>query len=120
MEAPLACVDRSVERLRTRAAELDADDSLARLRERFELPDGLVYLDGNSLGALPRSVPDRLADVVRREWGAGLIASWATSGWWLAPLRVGDRLAPLLGAGPGQVVVGDSTSSNVFKVLVAA
>lgn len=104
------------------AAELDAADELAHCREEFVLdgPGGCVYLDGNSLGALPRSVPGRLADVVEREWGRLRIRSWSESGWWSAPERIGERIAPLVGAGPGQIVVGDSTSVNVFKALVGA
>ncbi|MGW2954455.1 kynureninase [Streptomyces eurythermus] len=101
------------------AEKLDAEDELAALRDRFVLDDA-VYLDGNSLGALPAHVPGRLADVVRREWGELRIRSWEESGWWTAPERVGDRIAPLVGAAPGQIVVGDSTSVNVFKALVAA
>jgi kynureninase len=101
------------------AEELDAGDGLAGVRERFVLDD-VVYLDGNSLGALPAHVPGRVEDVVRRQWGELRIRSWEESGWWTAPERIGDRIAPLVGAGPGQVVVGDSTSVNVFKALVAA
>ncbi|MDO0926581.1 kynureninase [Streptomyces sp. TG1A-8] len=103
-----------------RAKELDAADGLAPLRSRFVLDPGTVYLDGNSLGALPAHVPDRVADVVRRQWGELRIRSWEESGWWAAPERIGDRIAPLVGAAPGQIVVGDSTSVNVFKALVAA
>ncbi|MFI1533642.1 kynureninase [Streptomyces anandii] len=105
--------------LDTKARELDSADELAPLRDRFVL-DGSVYLDGNSLGALPANVPDRIADVVRRQWGELRIRSWEESGWWTAPERIGDRIAPLVGAAPGQIVVGDSTSVNVFKALVAA
>ncbi|MEV6292636.1 kynureninase [Streptomyces sp. NPDC051896] len=101
------------------AARLDAADELAPLRSRFVLDD-VIYLDGNSLGALPANVPDRVADVVRRQWGELRIRSWEESGWWTAPERIGDRIAPLVGAAAGQVVVGDSTSVNVFKALVAA
>ncbi|MEU0659768.1 kynureninase [Streptomyces lavendulocolor] len=104
----------------TRAAALDAGDQLAKHRELFALDDGVVYLDGNSLGALPRHVPARMADVITREWGELRIRSWEESGWWTAPERVGARIAPLVGAAPGQVVVGDSTSVNVFKALVGA
>ncbi|MFJ4314753.1 kynureninase [Streptomyces lavendulae] len=106
--------------LAERAARLDALDGLAKLRERFTLPDGVVYLDGNSLGALPAAVPDALTDVVRRQWGELLIRSWDESGWWTAPERIGDLIAPLVGAAPGQVTVGDSTSVNLFKALVGA
>ncbi|MEU0270331.1 kynureninase [Streptomyces sp. NPDC006307] len=105
--------------LRNRASLLDAKDELAKHRELFALDDG-VYLDGNSLGALPRHVPDRVADVINRQWGELRIRSWDESGWWTAPERIGDRIAPLVGAAPGQVVVGDSTSVNVFKALVGA
>ncbi|WP_037762243.1 kynureninase [Streptomyces sp. 142MFCol3.1] len=102
-----------------RAAQLDAADELAALRKRFVLDDA-VYLDGNSLGALPADVPARIDDVVRRQWGELRIRSWEESGWWTAPERIGDRIAPLVGAAPGQIVVGDSTSVNVFKALVGA
>ncbi|MGW3954935.1 kynureninase [Streptomyces sp. NPDC004752] len=101
------------------AKRLDAADELAPLRSRFVLDD-VVYLDGNSLGALPANVPDRVADVVRRQWGELRIRSWDESGWWTAPERIGDRIAELVGAAPGQIVVGDSTSVNVFKALVGA
>jgi kynureninase len=100
--------------------ELDAADPLAPVRERFDLDDGVTYLDGNSLGALPRSVPARLDQVIRQEWGRLRIRSWEESGWWDAPTRVGDLLAPLLGAAPGQVLVGDSTSVALFKGLIGA
>jgi kynureninase len=102
-----------------RAAELDAADELAGLRKRFVLDD-VVYLDGNSLGALSVEVPGRVEDVVRRQWGELRIRSWEESGWWTAPERIGDRIAPLVGAAAGQIVVGDSTSVNVFKALVGA
>ncbi|GGV19246.1 kynureninase [Streptomyces spectabilis] len=105
--------------LRVRAAALDAADGLAAKRKEFVL-DATVYLDGNSLGALPANVAGRVADVVTREWGGLRIRSWEESGWWTAPERVGERIAPLIGAGPGQVVVSDSTSVNVFKAVVAA
>ncbi|MDA4887173.1 kynureninase [Streptomyces sp. MS2A] len=101
------------------AEQLDAADGLAAVRERFVLDD-VTYLDGNSLGALPVHVPARVEDVVRRQWGELRIRSWEESGWWTAPERIGDRIAPLVGAAAGQVVVGDSTSVNVFKALVAA
>ncbi|TXS30667.1 kynureninase [Streptomyces sp. ms191] len=107
------------ETLREDALLRDADDPLGKLRERFTLDDA-VYLDGNSLGALPAHVPARMADVITREWGQLRIRSWDESGWWTAPERIGDRIAPLVGAAPGRIVVGDSTSVNVFKAVVAA
>ncbi|MFJ1866440.1 kynureninase [Streptomyces sp. NPDC088097] len=106
--------------LAARAARLDAEDGLGKLRERFALPEDLVYLDGNSLGALPAAVPGAVDDVIRRQWGELLIRSWDESGWWTAPERIGDLLAPLVGAAAGQVTVGDSTSVNLFKALVGA
>ncbi|MFJ5848686.1 kynureninase [Streptomyces sp. NPDC092903] len=105
--------------LQERARALDAADELAPLRELFTLDD-TVYLDGNSLGALPRHVPARLQEVLTREWGELRIRSWGESGWWTAPERIGDRIAPIVGAAAGQIVVGDSTSVNVFKAVVAA
>ncbi|MDX3575560.1 MULTISPECIES: kynureninase [unclassified Streptomyces] len=105
--------------LASTAQQLDSGDELAFKRAQFVLDDG-VYLDGNSLGALPRSVPGRVEDVVRRQWGALRIRSWDESGWWTAPERIGDRIAPLVGAAAGQIVVGDSTSVNVLKALVGA
>ncbi|WP_432155926.1 kynureninase [Streptomyces sp. bgisy153] len=105
--------------LALKAEKLDAGDELAGKRAEFVLDD-TVYLDGNSLGALPAAVPAAVADVVRRQWGELRIRSWEESGWWTAPERIGDRIAPLVGAAPGRIVVGDSTSVNVFKAVVAA
>ena len=105
--------------LALKAEKLDAADELAGVRSQFVL-DGVVYLDGNSLGALPVAVPGRVEDVVRRQWGELRIRSWEESGWWTAPERIGDRIAALVGAAAGQIVVGDSTSVNVFKAVVAA
>lgn len=105
--------------LAAEAKKLDAADELAGVRAQFVLDD-VIYLDGNSLGALPAGVPGRVEDVVRRQWGALRIRSWDESGWWTAPERIGDRIAPLVGAAAGQIVVGDSTSVNVFKALVGA
>jgi kynureninase len=106
----------------TRAAclALDAADPLAPLRAHFDLPEGLIYLDGNSLGARPRAALERAAHVVAREWGRDLIQSWNTAGWFEMPRRLGDRLAPLIGARSGEVVVTDTTSLNLFKALAAA
>jgi kynureninase len=99
---------------------LDAADPLAPLRERFDLPEGLIYLDGNSLGARPRTATARVQEVVAREWGQDLIRSWNSAGWFDMPKRLGDRLATLIGARPGEVVVTDTTSLNLFKALAAA
>jgi kynureninase len=102
------------------ALALDAADPLAPLREQFHIPEGLIYLDGNSLGVLPRSTAARVQQVVEQEWGQGLIRSWNSAGWMALPARVGDKIAQLVGAGPGELVVADSTSVNLFKVLAAA
>ena len=100
--------------------QLDLQDPLRPLREQFSLPSGLIYLDGNSLGALPKSTAARVAQVVTQEWGQGLIGSWNEAGWFDMPQRLGDRIASLIGAGPGEVVATDSTSINLYKVLSAA
>jgi kynureninase len=105
---------------RTEAVALDDRSPLRERRGLFDLPDGLVYLDGNSLGALPRTVAGRLQQVVTREWGSGLISSWNTADWVGLSRRVGSRIAPLVGAEAGDVHVGDSTSVTLFKTLVAA
>jgi kynureninase len=106
--------------LAARAAELDAADPLAGVRSSFLLPPGLVYLDGNSLGALPAAVPPVVAEVVELQWGVDLISSWERHGWWDAPDRVGEAVGRLVGSAPGQVLVGDSTSVNLFKCYLAA
>lgn len=103
-----------------RAADLDAADSLAPFAAEFHVPGGVIYLDGNSLGLMPKSVPARLAAVAGGEWAEGLIRSWTDAGWFTLPMTVGDRIAPLVGARPGEVAVGDSTSVNLFKGLAAA
>lgn len=105
---------------REQALALDARDPLAALREHFTLPPGVIYLDGNSLGACPKATPARIARAVEQEWGQGLIASWNSAGWIALPRRLGDRLAPWIGAQPGEVLVADSTSTNLYKVLHAA
>jgi kynureninase len=99
---------------------LDARDPLAPLRDQFDLPEGVIYLDGNSLGARPRAALARVQEVVAHEWGRDLIRSWNSAGWFDLPRRLGDRLAPLIGARAGEVVVTDSTSLNLFKALAAA
>ena len=105
---------------RSGCAALDAADPLARWRDHFAIPAGVVYLDGNSLGALPLAAADRLAATVSEEWGDGLIRSWLDARWMEAPLRTGAKIARLIGAGERQVVVGDSTSVCLFKLVCAA
>lgn len=99
---------------------LDREDPLAPFRDELVVPEGVIYLDGNSLGALPKKTPERLREVVENEWGASLIRSWNEHGWIHFPRRLGDRIAPIVGASPGEVVAADSTSVNLFKVLGAA
>lgn len=101
-------------------AALDAADPLATFRDRFALPEGVIYLDGNSLGALPRQTPERVAQVMQQEWGTGLIRSWNSADWIGAPQRVGAKIARLVGAAAHEVVVADSTSVNLHKLIVAA
>ncbi|WP_229411265.1 MULTISPECIES: kynureninase [unclassified Massilia] len=105
---------------RADCALLDARDPLALLRDRFELPEGVIYLDGNSLGARPRAALARVHEVVALEWGQDLIKSWNSAGWFEMPKRLGDRLAPIIGAEAGEVAVTDTTSLNLFKALAAA
>ena len=102
------------------ALALDAADPLHKLRSLFSLPSELIYLDGNSLGALPTATAQRVAQTVTQEWGQGLIRSWNSAGWIDMPQRVGDKIAPLIGAHAGEVVCADSTSVNLFKLLSAA
>jgi kynureninase len=99
---------------------LDHADPLAHARERFVLPVGVNYLDGNSLGAVPKGVRERVVQTIDDEWGEGLIRSWNGAGWYESPGRIGAKLAPLLGAAPHQVTVTDTISVNLFKLLVAA
>jgi kynureninase len=106
--------------LRADVAALDAADPLAPFRARFALPDDVIYLDGNSLGALPRDTPSRVASVMHDEWGTGLIRSWNSADWIGAPQRVGGKIARLIGAQAHEVVVADSTSVNLHKLIVAA
>jgi kynureninase len=102
------------------ARQRDATDPLASFRDRFALPAGVIYLDGNSLGALPRATSNRVADAIEDEWGRDLIRSWNTADWIGAPRRVGDKIARIVGAEPGEIVVADSTAANHFKLLCAA
>jgi len=102
------------------ARALDAADPLRRYRDLFDLPEGVIYLDGNSLGPLPRASTAAVADMVARQWGDGLIRSWNDADWIDAPARIGGKIAPLIGAEPDEVIVADSTSANLFKAIVAA
>jgi kynureninase len=117
---PASCCRRTSELTRDDIAALDWTDELAAFRERFVLPDGVIYLDGNSLGALPKATPARVAQVVEQEWGRSLISSWTDHGWIDLQFRVGEKIGKLIGAAPGTTVVADSTSVNLFKLLAAA
>jgi len=115
-----ASLDDKADMTLDEAMALDRADPLAPLRDRFSLPDGVIYLDGNSLGALPRAVAPRVAAAVTGEWGQDLITSWNVHDWIDLPARAGEKIARLVGAEPGSVVVADSTSVNIFKALGAA
>jgi kynureninase len=106
--------------LAEQARALDAADALAPFRARFVLPDDVIYLDGNSLGALPAASADVISRVVRREWGEGLIRSWNSAGWFDMAQRIGAKIAALVGAAPNEVIACDSTSVNLFKLIAAA
>ncbi len=108
------------ETMSARARSLDAADPLAKYRDRFDVPDGVIYFDGNSLGCLPSATAARLEQMVREEWGRDLIGSWNTAGWIDLPKTVGAKIAPLIGAKPHEVVVADSVSVNLFKLISAA
>ncbi|MEM8726430.1 MAG: aminotransferase class V-fold PLP-dependent enzyme, partial [Pseudomonadota bacterium] len=107
-----------------RARELDAADPIADFRERFIVPEGLIYLDGNSLGCLPKATPAAMSRVVEQEWGQGLIRSWNESdfgsGWFEMAARIGGKIAPLIGAKPHEVIATDTVSVNLFKLISAA
>ncbi|MEO8527145.1 MAG: kynureninase [Caldimonas sp.] len=105
---------------RPEALARDATDPLRALRDEFTLPEGVIYLDGNSLGALPKRTAARVQATIESEWGEGLIRSWNTAGWIDLSRAIGDSIATLVGVGPGEISVGDSTSVNLFKVLSAA
>ncbi len=102
------------------AQTLDAQDPLAYKRAEFALPQGVIYLDGNSLGALPKTVAPRMQQAIEHEWGVGLIRSWNDADWYPAPQRVGGQIAALIGAKTNEVITCDSTTVNLFKVLCAA
>ena len=105
---------------RGEAQQLDESDPLAGARDRFTVPEGLMYLDGNSLGALPAATPARIDELIRGEWGQDLIAGWNKHGWIDAPMRVAAKLAPIVGAQPSELLIADSTSVCLFKLLAAA
>ena len=102
------------------ALQLDAKDPLSALREQFSLPEGRIYLDGNSLGALPRTTAARVREVIEKEWGTDLIESWNKAGWIDAPRRLGDRLAPLIGARQGEVDLDQSLQGAARGAFAAA
>ncbi len=102
------------------AQQLGGADPLREFRDRFDLPEGVIYLDGNSLGALPKATKARIAEVVEQEWGEGLIRSWNSADWIALPQRVGGKVAPLIGAQPHEVIACDSTSVNLSKLIAAA
>ena len=105
---------------RAEAIAMDAADPLAAHRARFVLPDGIIYLDGNSLGPMPKAAAARIRQAAEREWAQGLIRSWNDAGWFTQPARIGDKIARLIGAPPASVIVADSISVNLFKMLSAA
>lgn len=102
------------------ARALDAGDPLRGFRDRFQLPEGVIYLDGNSLGALPKATPGRITEVVAQQWGGDLISSWNRHGWMNMPQKIGGLIAPLIGAKPNEVLATDSTSVNLYKLIAAA
>jgi len=105
---------------RQQCEQYDQMDELRAFRDAFSLPDEVIYLDGNSLGPLPKAAVERVASCVQEEWGEGLIRSWNQAGWWHLPRTLGDRIAPLIGAESGEVLVADTISVNLFKLLCAA
>lgn len=102
-----------------RARELDAADPLSAYRDSFHVPEGVIYLDGNSLGCLPRATPEAMHRVIEQQWGEGLIRSWNDAGWFDMGARIGGKIAPLIGAAPHEVIACDSTSVNIFKLIAA-
>ena len=103
-----------------RARELDAADPLGPYRDRFHVPESVIYLDGNSLGCLPKATPDAMRRVVEQEWGERLIRSWNEADWFTMGSRVGAKIAPLIGAQPHEVIACDTVSVNLFKLIAAA
>jgi kynureninase len=105
---------------RAACVERDATDPLRGLRDRFFIPEGIIYLDGNSLGPMPRAAAGILSRTIEQEWGRDLIRSWNSAGWFEMPVRLGDRVGALIGAAPGQTLVCDTTSINLYKAIHAA
>lgn len=103
-----------------RAKDLDSTDTLGGFKDLFHVPQDMIYLDGNSLGLMPKVCAGRVQDVAYNEWSEGLISSWSGAGWFHLPITVGNRIAPIVGAGENEIAVGDSTSVNLFKCLAAA
>jgi kynureninase len=116
----VSCCKRRTELTRDEAAAFDRADELAPFRDRFVLPEGVIYLDGNSLGPLPKAAKARLAEVLEKEWGQSLIRSWTAHDWIDLPFRIGEKIGRVIGAAPATTVVADSTSVNLFKLLAAA
>src|SRR6202171_6156531 len=110
--APMTSRDECVAR--------DCRDPLRDFGARFMIPEGLIYLDGNSLGPMPRAAASILNRTIEQEWGRDLIRSWNTAGWFDMPVRLGDRVGALIGAAPGQTLVCDTTSINLYKAIHAA
>ena len=98
----------------------DALDPLRDIRDLFNIPEGVIYLDGNSVGVLSKATPDAMHDMLCRQWGQGLIRSCIINDWFNAPRRIGDKIGRLIGAAEGQVIAADSTSINIFKALSVA
>ena len=117
---PAWCCRKTTDLTRDDVVALDRADELAAFRDRFVLPEGVIYLDGNSLGPLPKAARARISDVLEREWGQSLIRSWTQHGWIDLQFRIGEKIGRLIGAEPGTTVVADSTSVNLFKLLAAA
>jgi len=113
-------VTQATFRARAQCEALDRNDTLQGFRDRFALPENIIYLDGNSLGALPKATPARIARLVEQEWGGDLIRSWNIHGWANLQQRVGEKIGRLIGARPGETLVADSTSVNLFKLLATA
>ena len=109
-----------MDKIFTRAAGLEKSDEFTAFKDLFHIPEGMIYLDGNSLGLMPKASAARVQEVAHKEWSEGLISSWSGAGWFHLPITAGNRIAPIVGAGENEIAVGDSTSVNLFKCLAAA